>query len=216
MVHRISLLLFPPKCVLCRKLLRKDETDLCHTCRAETPDFKKANKSIPFLAGWTAVWYYMDNVRQSILRYKFSNARSYADFYGRMLAMRLLQEEVTFDILTWVPTGILRRFQRGYDQVALLAAAVGKEMNAAPVKTLRKIRQVPPQSRIKDISHRRANVLGAYRAIAPESLRGKRILLIDDIITTGSTVSECARVLMTAGAKEVFCAAVAAAPQHKK
>ena len=57
---------------------------------------------------------------------------------------------------------------------------------------------------------RRANVLGVYRVTAPEAIRGKRVLLLDDILTTGATASEAARVLLTAGAEEVHCAAVAA------
>lgn len=60
-------------------------------------------------------------------------------------------------------------------------------------------------------ARRRANVLGAYAAVEPELVRDKRVLLVDDIITTGSTFSECARVLRSAGAKEVLCAALARA-----
>ena len=59
-------------------------------------------------------------------------------------------------------------------------------------------------------------MLGAFRITDPELVRGKRILLLDDIITTGTTASECARVLLTAGAKEVYVAAVAAAVHDKK
>ncbi len=209
MFHWLLALLFPPKCVLCKTLLAKEETDFCHACRENAPEFGKSNLKLSFLAGWTAVWYYKDTVRESLLRYKFSGRRSYAPAYGRVLAMKLQKEHLDFDILTWVPIAPLRRLRRGYDQVALLAAAVGKELGVKPVKTLRKIRNTPPQSGIPDPARRRANVLGAYRPVDPENIRGKRILLLDDIITTGSTVSECARVLLTAGAKEVYCAAVA-------
>ena len=59
-------------------------------------------------------------------------------------------------------------------------------------------------------------MLGVYRAIDPQQLSGKRILLLDDIMTTGATAGECARVLLTAGAKEVFCATVAAASHQRK
>ena len=81
---------------------------------------------------------------------------------------------------------------------------------------MRKIRQTKPQSRLKDVAARRANVLGAYRVIEPELINGKRVLLLDDIITTGATVSECAKVLLIAGAKVVSCAAVAAASYDNK
>ena len=104
----------------------------------------------------------------------------------------------------------LRRFHRGYDQVELICNEVGKELSVLPVRTLRKIRNTPPQSGIKDVSRRRANVLGAYTACDSAAIKGKRILLLDDVITSGSTISECARMLVTAGASEVICAAVAA------
>ena len=217
MLHRILALLFPPKCTLCRKLLDKDETDLCRCCRTEAPEITKPNFKLQFLAGWTAVWYYKDDVRKSLLRYKFYNARSYADVYGRILAMKLQKEHSgDFDLLTWVPISTLRRWKRGFDQVELIALAVGRELGIEPVPTLKKIRNTPPQSGIRDSAKRRANVLGAYRVIDPATIAGKRLLMLDDIITTGATASECGKTLLTAGAKEVFCAAVAAASHDKK
>lgn len=217
MFQRILTLLFPQKCVLCKGLLSKEETDFCHNCRQNAPEFGKSNLKLSFLAGWTAVWYYKDTVRGSLRRYKFSGRRSYAPAYGRVLAMKLQTAHLTeYDVLTWVPVSPLRRLRRGYDQVELLARAVGNELATPPLKTLRKIRNTPPQSSIRDISQRRANVLGAYRIADAQAVRGKRVLLLDDIITTGATASECARVLLTAGAKEVFCAAVAAAHHNTK
>ena len=217
MLHRLLTLLFPPRCVLCKAFLAKDETDFCHSCRIEAPEFEKSNLKFSFLAGWTAVWYYEGNIRHSIIRYKFHGRRHYAPAYGRVLAMKLQSKALDdFDILTWVPVSPLRRLKRGYDQVELLANAVGAELSVSPTKTLRKIRNTPPQSRIRDAAHRRANVLGAYRAYQPEAIRGKRILLLDDIITTGATASECARVLLTAGAKEVCCAAIAVTNHNSK
>ena len=216
MFSHLLALLFPPRCALCKSLLAKEETDYCNHCRKNAPEFKKSHTRLSFLAGWTSVWYYKDKVRGSILRYKFYGRRNYAPAFGRTLAMKLRKEELdTYDILTFVPIAPLRRFKRGYDQVELLADAVGKELGISYVRTLRKIRNTPPQSSIKDVFRRRANVLGAYRSVNPESLRGKRIVLLDDIITTGATASECARVLLTAGAKEVYCVTLAAANPNK-
>lgn len=217
MLKRILNLFFPPKCVLCRKVLSDQQTDLCHECRVETPDFPKANLKISFVAGWTALWYYKDKVRYSMLRFKFYNARSYADSYGRLLAMKLYRKPLgEFDVLTWVPVGSLRRWKRGYDQVELIAHRVADELGIRPIATLKKQRNTPKQSQLTTLAHRKANVLGAFRITDPELVKGKRILLLDDIITTGATASECARVLLTAGAKEVYVAAVAAAVHDKK
>jgi len=217
MHRKLMALLFPPKCVLCRKVLPDDQTDLCHSCRADAPVFSKGKFKLSFIARWTAVWYYKDNVRSSILRYKFHNARSYADIYGRFLAMKLQTSRMDdYDILTWVPVGFLRRLRRGYDQVELLAKTVAAETGRQAVPTLKKVRNTPPQSHIRDAAKRRANVLNAYRVTAADAVRSKRVLLLDDILTTGATASECAKMLMTAGAQEVTFAAIAVATHDKK
>lgn len=216
MKYRLFDLLFPPRCVLCRKVLNREETDLCRGCRADAPDFSASKIHFPFVARWTALWYYKDNVRRSLLRYKFYNRRSYAGTYGRLLGMKLLKVMPEFDILTWVPIGKRRLQKRGYDQVELIAEAIAAELDIRAARTLRKIRNTPPQSGIRSAAARRANVLGAYQAEDPEAFAGKRVLLLDDIITTGATASECARTLLIAGAKEVYVAAVATASQDKK
>lgn len=217
MVQRILRLLFPPKCVLCKRLLTKEETDFCHQCREKAPEFKKSTLKLSFLAGWTSVWYYKDMVRESILRYKFGRHRSYAGAYGRALAMKLHKEgRDDFDIIAFVPVAFLRKMKRGYDQVAILADVLKKELNIPAARALRKTRNTPPQSTIQDVARRRANVLGAYRCVDAEAVRGKRVLLLDDVLTTGATASECARVLLTAGAKEVFCATLAVSEYNTK
>lgn len=215
LIHFLSDALFPSKCILCGGILEQDELDLCRRCRVEAPACSKGRRTFQFLDSYAAVWYYEGTVRRSLLRYKFHRARALAPGYGRLLAMKLLSEYPEgFDLLTWVPISAWRRFWRGYDQDELLARAVGRELGMEPVPLLKKIRNNPPQSGITGYSRRRANVLGAYRVEQEELIQGKRILLVDDIITTGATAGECARMLLTAGAKEVHCAAIAAA-RHK-
>jgi ComF family protein len=213
--HLILHFLFPPKCVLCRNVLLDEETDLCKSCRRETEIFPKPKTKHPFLASWTALWYYNGNVRRSLIRFKFYNARSNAVTYGRLLAMKLLEEYPEgFDLLTWIPISPLRRIRRGYDQVELIANAVSAELGLAAMPTLKKIRHNRPQSRITEYSRRRANVLGAYEILPDADITGKRVLLLDDILTTGATASEAGRILLTAGAKEVTAAAVAASTHN--
>ena len=209
-------LFFPSKCVLCRKLLKRGETDLCRDCREHTREYPKGNLKLQFLDSWSAVWYYEDSVRGSLLRYKFNGQRSYAQSYGRLLAMRLLREYPEgFEVLTWVPVSNLRRLRRGYDQVELLAKAVGRELGMEPVRTLTKIRNNPPQSGLRTHAQRRANVTGVYQTKNEARILGKRVLILDDILTTGATVSECARLLKTAGAESVCCGVMAVARDHK-
>ena len=212
----ILTLLFPPKCILCGQLLSSEETDLCHSCRKNEQEFTAGKRKIPFVAHWTAMWYYSDNVRKSIHRFKFYHTPSYGVSFGRLLAMKLVKDpSFRYDLVTWVPTTPFRLLRRGYDQAQLVAAAVSREISCSCLRTLRRTRNTPPQSRLKDAAMRRANVQGAYAAVNADQYTGKRILLIDDVVTTGATASECAKTLLIAGAAEVHIAAVAAAAQDK-
>lgn len=217
LLHWILDLLFPRKCALCRKLLSKEETDYCRECRIKAPRFpvlqKKEHPSgkskLRFLDRVTAVWYYKENVREAILRLKFQKAAFLADPLGRSLAAKVLEthsEDV--DLLTWVPVSAKRKRQRGYEQAELLAKVVGKELGIPAVSLLQKRKDNPAQSGMSGEA-RKANVLGVYQIKANTDLSGKRILLIDDVFTTGATAEECAKVLLEGGAKAVSCAVVA-------
>ena len=214
-------ILFPPKCVFCGKLL-DGELDICGKCRGALeefpelpPDTRPDRKSrLQFLDSFTAVWYYKGKVRDGILGLKFRYRVDYALPLGRSVAMKVLREQGSgFDAVTWAPVSGLRKLRRGYDQSQLLARTVGKELGIPVERLLKKHRHTQAQSRLT-AEARRANVLGAYRFAGKQSVAGKRILLIDDVFTTGATAEECARVLLTAGAKSVSCAAVAVAPKH--
>lgn len=210
MIRRIAEWLFPRKCVLCRSFLGKDETDLCRACRLDQPEYRYGRKKVTHIADLTAVWMYQGHAASSLKRYKFANARHYAPVYGRLLSMRILRDLPQADLITWVPVSAKRLRQRGYDQVELLAQAVSTELGIPAVKTLVKFQDNQANSGLRDPAERRANVLGVYRPVQPERFRGKRVLLLDDIVTTGATASECARVLLTAGAGEILFGAVAA------
>ena len=204
-------LIYPPACILCGSLL-EEESYLCPRCSKEAPYFKNSKRKLQFLDSFTAVWYYKGYVRESLLRFKFGGGTDLAEAYGRFLALRILREHPEgYDVLTWVPVSFLRRWKRGYDQCQLLAKALGKELNMKPRRLLRKVRHNRAQSGLSEASLRKANVMGAYRVLSQKELEGKRVLLIDDILTTGATAGECARMLKLAGAAEVHCAVVAAA-----
>ncbi len=208
-------LVFPPKCVLCGQLLEAGEVDLCRSCRVNGPAWQDRREKLPFLDSRTSVWHYEGAARGSILRFKFHNKRHYAHSFARLLAMALTRQERTYDLVTWVPISFRRRLCRGYDQGQLLARAVGQELQIPVARCLKKVRHNRPQSGIQGDAQRRANVLGAYRAVEPARFAGKRVLLLDDVITTGATISECAKVLKIAGAGEVHGGSVAAANNKK-
>ena len=208
--------LFPEKCVLCGQILQKDEMDLCHQCRIDAPECPITREKYSYIDSWVALWYYEDTARRSLLKYKFYGRRNYAAAYARLLGMKLLQQQTEVDVLTWIPVSEKRRRKRGFDQVELIAQHLGENLGMSPVKTLKKVRDNPPQSGITGQAERRANVLGVYIEQNRENFYGKRVLLLDDILTTGATAGECARVLLTAGAAEVHLAVVAATRKHKK
>ena len=118
-----------------------------------------------------------------------------------------------FDTVTWVPVSPRRLRQRGYDQARLLAEEAARVLEVPALPLLSKTRDTPPQSGLEEAGQRRANVLGVYRA--PDAAAGLRVLLADDVVTTGSTLSECARTLLTAGAAELVCVTLAQARKDR-
>ena len=202
-------LLYPPKCVFCGRLLAENETDLCGRCRRELPTAEREIKRGEFFTGCTCVYYYENAVRQSVLRFKFRSMRQYADAYGRLLAMRLLPEREAYDLLTWVPVSAKRRRQRGYDQAEIIAEALGRKLGIPCVRLLAKTKDNPPQSRTGNARARKKNAAGVYACCDREAAENKTVLLVDDIVTTGSTLAECAGVLRKAGCKAVYAAAAA-------
>ena len=212
LIHYIKQWLFPPKCILCMGLLEEEQTDICRRCRMETDEYPQGKLKLQFVDRVAAVWYYKGNVRRSLHRFKFRQGRFLAEPYGKLMAMKALREDLAeAELVTWVPISPIRKLIRGYDQDELLARVIARELELPCVQLLKKVRHNRPQSGISGYARRRANVLGVFRAENPERICGKRILLVDDILTTGATVSECARVLLTAGAEEVNCAVVASA-----
>ena len=119
------------------------------------------------------------------------------------------ENQISCDIITWVPLSRKRLRQRGYDQARLLATELSKKAGIECCRLLKKTRNNPAQSGTGGAEKRRANVSGVYTALSPEKITGKSILIVDDIVTTGATLSECGRMLLSAGAKEVKAVTVA-------
>lgn len=201
-------LLYPPKCVLCHKILPNSRQSLCDSCGRFVLAQKTHTRQGHHFTRCVAPLPYEEPVRGSIHRFKFVGRKFYAKTYGPWLAAVIGQEFDSFDVLTWVPISRKRLKKRGYDQSKLLAEQAGALLGVEPVQCLRKLRNNPPQSRSRSREQRSKNVAGAYACAA--DVADKRILLIDDVITTGATLEECSRILRRAGAKEVFCAVLAA------
>ena len=195
-------LLYPRKCPFCGAMVGK--TLLCRHCE-ETLPWCEEERRIKSLRV-TAPLYYEGSVRDAVHDLKFHGKLGGLNCFGQKMAQCAAERySGEFDAVTWVPVSHKRLKKRGYDQARLLCASLCVDWHTEPLETLRKAVDNPPQSGIDDEAGRRANVLGVYEAVNTAPFIGKRLLLIDDVCTTGATLSECARVLKTAGAAEVIC-----------
>ncbi|MDR2590074.1 MAG: double zinc ribbon domain-containing protein [Oscillospiraceae bacterium] len=204
-------LLFPPKCVFCGRVLNKSGDDLCDKCTEMLPYTTNYGQQKGEIFDFCiSPLYYKEVVRKSILRYKFRGATQYVEIYGEILADCISAcPDVEYDLISWVPLNEKRKRKRGYDQAMLLALATALRLDDVAIETLKKPNNVRAQSELGDRAERSANISGAFSVVDREIIRDKRILLIDDIVTTCSTLDECARVLLSGGAKNVLCAALA-------
>ena len=207
-------LLFPPKCPFCQSILETPADPVCPACQKSLPWLvgRAGERKVDFTQGCCSPLAYRGAVREAIHRYKFSGVRAYARPFGLLMAQCVQDRpEMAADLVTWAPLSRKRRRERGYDQGELLARAMAKRLGLPAVPTLVKARHTQPQSGLDSAEARRANALGAYALLPGVDVAGKRVLLADDVVTSGATLSECARTLLEAGAAEVWCVTLAQA-----
>lgn len=201
--------LFPPKCMFCRRVLKNNEQGCCQKC-AESLAIDLPERTGSSFERCCAPLVYKDSVRGALIRFKFQDRPGYATGLGRIMAQCIQKHYAgAYDLITWVPVSAQRLRQRGYDQAMLLAMAAALELGDVAVETLKKCKDTPAQSSLDGAEQRRDNVVDAYAPVDPELVRGKRVLLVDDIVTTGATLEEASRTLKGAGAAAVLAVAVA-------
>ena len=210
-------LIYPPKCMLCQRLLENAEQTLCAKCGSNLPEFDGPLRKVAYFEKAVAPFFYEEPIRDAILRFKFHGIQTYAGQFARWMAVWVRDHlEGEYDVVSWVPCSKRRRWTRGFDQAELLARELAACLNAPVCRTLQKVKHNPKQSTQSDAARRRANVLGVYRSVLPQEWVGKRILLVDDVLTTGSTLSECGKVLRMAGSGDLVCAVIAASKREKE
>ncbi len=199
-------LLFPPRCLLCGDL---DEA-FCATCRASI--LRLPGRPLPpaGISAIISVGPHTGALRDAVLRLKFGQGVALVEPMAELLAAELAPVEHHWRITLCVPVPLhwLRRLERGFNQAELLAEAVARRTGVRAENALCRRRYTPSQVAVAQPALRRHNLLNAIAARPNAGLAGQRILLIDDVWTTGTTLTECSRVLRAAGAADVFALTV--------
>ncbi|MGA2275705.1 MAG: ComF family protein [Bryobacteraceae bacterium] len=151
-------------------------------------------------------------LRQLIHLYKYRNVRTLDRPLGELL-LRALPRDEAFDCVTPVPLHWRKRWQRGFNQADLLARRVAAHSGIPRMRLLRRLRSTASQAGLSN-TNRRRNVSAAFACRQPDRAAGRKILLIDDVMTTGSTAAACALVLQRAGAARVALLTLARADRR--
>ncbi len=155
---------------------------------------------------------YEGRLRDLIHLFKYGGVETLAGPLGRMLMLAYPRRQ-SFDLVVPMPMHWWRRWRRGFNQAQLLGAEVGRRAGVPVEKVVRRCRRTSSQAGLSR-KQRRRNVEGAFAVQRPERVRGKRVLLVDDVLTTGSTAGACARALKEAGAAYVAVLALARADRR--
>ena len=187
--------IFEPKCKKCGKELDDEEKEYCFDCRVKKHYFKTG----------IAAFKYNNMISKSIYKFKYHNRRSYATFYGDAISKVYGKEILRWncDVIIPVPIHNKRRIKRGYNQAELIAVELGKRLNIyVDSKYLFRVSNTRPMKEL-DKTNRKKNVEKAFK-IYKNVVKYKKIILVDDIYTTGSTLDACSKVLLEAGASEIY------------
>lgn len=200
-------MIYPPTCGICGKL---DKNSLCKRCElmldkhAKFVVEKSQNIDKNFIEH-LYIFQYEGIVRRIILNYKFNDkSYLYKTFVNFLLKnKKFFQILKSYDTIIPVPISKKRRKERGYNQSELIAREIAKRIGVGyQNQCLIKVKNIVEQSKLNK-EERQKNIQGVYELQQPHKLRDKKILLIDDIYTTGSTVNECSKVLREAKPKKI-------------
>jgi ComF family protein len=181
----------------------------CDGCRQSIRPVEPGPPPIPALTGVACVGYHEEALRAAVLKLKFRSEAALANPLGELLA-----RELSYHTGAWKPDGLVpvpmhwtRLWDRGCNHTELLAEALGAEAGLPVHRALRRVRRTPRQLGL-DAEQRRRNLHGAFTVEKKVAVDGLRLVILDDVHTTGSTLAECGATLIAAGAAEVFALTV--------
>lgn len=207
-------ILFRSDCVLCAKPLPQwgEARFLCEMCapRAHALRCTEALHA-QGLDAVASVFYYKDEMAGCIRRYKFQGHKQYAEFFAQELTYLFEQYRLEWkpNVITYIPIGFARARERGFNQSKLVARRLARQIGAPCRALLCKRAWVSRQSGTNSAQERFVNAKGAFAMRHTADCRGMKILLIDDVLTTGATLIAAQQVLRDAGADKVYALTVA-------
>ena len=206
----IRRLLLGRRCVLCGGMLGLTDGErarLCPDCAAAVRREYRCphGRAVDYCAQTDSALWYKGKVRRAMLRVKFYHRTGALRWFAGQTAARLLANQDSWqpDLVTFVPMAAPRRWARGYNQSAVFAREAAAKCGLPCVDCLRRGLFSRRQSRMETPADRRRNAARGFAARKGVRLDGKRVVLVDDILTTGATAEACARLLLGMGAAEV-------------
>lgn len=196
-----------PFCGECQQKVKFVRPPLCPLCGNPSPEdllCRRCQQSAPAIDGMRSVAFFEAPLRQVVHALKYRGRRSLAAPLASLMAAYCRRHPLPADVILPVPLHRSRLRERGFNQAALLARLLSAEIDL-PVGEdwLVRTRATPPQVEL-DASERRKNVVGAFQCRNGEAVAGCRVLLIDDVCTTGATLESCSLALRQAGAESVW------------
>lgn len=205
--EKIISVLFPNRCPYCKQLI-KPFSHSCENCKKEIPvhgyfqgvsdGFKCCSPLI-----------YRGRFKRAVLAFKFKNKIQYSPHFAKLIHKQIKEsyEDYIFDCITYVPMYYKDEKERGYNQSQLLAKDLSELMGIPCIKTIEKTKQTDRQHNLL-AAERRKNLKGAFKPVDKSFIKGKHILLIDDIVTTGTTLNECSKALEKGKPAQICCATI--------
>ena len=192
-------LLTSPNCPICGN--GQKNMDLCADCRSTPPHFEA-------LRSWAV---YGGSLREAILRLKYKRDMALGETLSRPMISRLQSLQWSVDMIIPVPLGVARYVERGYNQAALLARPLAQATQISYIpKALMRVHETRSQVDLTAIE-RKINMRGAFQARG-EWVRGRTVLVVDDVATSGATIDACGAALLEAGAAHVYGLTLARTP----
>ena len=202
--RKLEAILFPERCPFCDDVIRPCEA-ACEECLENLPT-TKYSKIIFGTYNCSSAVTYKEQYSDAIKALKFGDTPQFAYQLAKLMAERINREQdlPEFDVITYVPLHSETLKERGFNQCELIAKSLGEFLGIPCEELLKKTRKTEPQHNLTG-DKRRKNVMGVFRPINRENVKGRNILLVDDIVTTGLTLAECAKTLDEAKAEKIFC-----------